>query len=52
MITAATSREHPCDYIVVSENSRFSRDAKETADSKERLLQHQVKVTSVKQPED
>ena len=52
MITAATSTERPFDYIIVSENSRFSRDAKETADSKKRLLQHQVKVISVKQPED
>ena len=52
MITAATSSERPCDYIIVYENSRFSRDAKETADSKERLLQHGLKVISVNQPED
>ena len=52
MITAATSGERPFDYIIVSENTRFSRDARETEDSKERLLQHEVKVISVEQPED
>ena len=51
MITAATSSERPYNYIIVSENSRFSRDAKDTVDYKERLLQPGVEVISVKQPE-